>query len=802
MKDRLLIVLVSLAFAITAEAHEYFFRSLPIDYNNNFQQINLLFQSRDKIMWLGTDNGLYSFDGRKYTYFKNNQEEKEIVSTVAESPDGQIWAGYENGAVLVTDFQGRKRQLRFDSLQDVKISRIVFSKNNTAFIATYGKGLWEYKDNNIRRIVYDALATMDDIYDALLVNDEELWLGTDNGILIYTISGHTLKHIGHEHGLKDEIVTKLAMGNAGQVLISMFDHGAASVTIADLTVKMIKEFTPLEGSIRSLVHGYGSENWVATDKKIWFSSSFVESYEITFPFELQSGISSLHFDLSGNLWLATGKRLYIANTQVQYIHPPISNIQCVLSTGAHLWIGTLHGLFRTNRDGQHAKSFLRSENINVISLYRDSSGLLWVGTFGQGLYIIDPVTNRSRHLGEKDFLTNTSILNIDGKGRQVWLATLGGITEINWKTSPFETGLKVSDLQDEEHTPPGYIYDVYVSLSGKVWFGTDGKGLVYLENNVLHSLPVTLKDDKGKRSDLKTIYSITEDQYGLLWISTVNGLVISIDSEGIVHDQFTSPNGAPSTLALTGKKEILMIRDGNITVLHPDEQLFWLDESNGLASFVPNINATSVDRDGSVWIADSDAIFHYFSYNPLYDRQVEVQFEGVRPGSLSFVNPVRIRPDSNFLDIRFTGISFQNPVNVRYRYMLDGHDPDWIHTQEGRAVYSRLSPGEFTFKVQASLNDDFSKAQTLEQRIEVLPPFYQRWWFIVSLLALGTYIVYSLYRARIARLQRLHELEKEKTTLQLNAIQAQVNPHFLFNSFNTLSSIIEEDQEAAIDYVD
>ena len=55
---------------------------------------------------------------------------------------------------------------------------------------------------------------------------------------------------------------------------------------------------------------------------------------------------------------------------------------------------------------------------------------------------------------------------------------------------------------------------------------------------------------------------------------------------------------------------------------------------------------------------------------------------------------------------------------------------------------------------------------------------------------------------RISRVNRFHQLEKEKTTLQLHAIQAQVNPHFLFNSFNTLSGIIEEDQEAAVDYVD
>jgi sensor histidine kinase YesM len=63
-------------------------------------------------------------------------------------------------------------------------------------------------------------------------------------------------------------------------------------------------------------------------------------------------------------------------------------------------------------------------------------------------------------------------------------------------------------------------------------------------------------------------------------------------------------------------------------------------------------------------------------------------------------------------------------------------------------------------------------------------------------------VAYQFIRSRIRHFNKLHQLEKEKTTLQLHAIQAQVNPHFLFNSFNTLSSIIEEDQKSAVAYVD
>jgi LytS/YehU family sensor histidine kinase len=117
-------------------------------------------------------------------------------------------------------------------------------------------------------------------------------------------------------------------------------------------------------------------------------------------------------------------------------------------------------------------------------------------------------------------------------------------------------------------------------------------------------------------------------------------------------------------------------------------------------------------------------------------------------------------------------------------------------------VYSRLTQGAYTFILQGSHNDDFSDAETLKRSIVVLPPIYLRWWFILISLAFVSFLVYGFIRARIARISRLHALEKEKTASQLHAIQAQVNPHFLFNSFNTLAGIIEEDQEAAVVYVD
>jgi hypothetical protein len=145
-----------------------------------------------------------------------------------------------------------------------------------------------------------------------------------------------------------------------------------------------------------------------------------------------------------------------------------------------------------------------------------------------------------------------------------------------------------------------------------------------------------------------------------------------------------------------------MIREGVIQSWNANSQIYWLDESSGLSSFTPNINATSTDKDGSVWIADSDVILHYISSNAPDDQIVRLQFEDISPGSLDQPQPIKLRPDSNFLDVRFTGIWYHNPSYVRYRYKLEGHDLDWILTRKEELLF-KVEPGTYTFILQGSL---------------------------------------------------------------------------------------------------
>lgn len=799
-----LIFIITCLFGISRLfGQEFHFRQTPSFLEGDVRQISLLFQSTDQMIWLGTDKGAYTFDGRKYKHHARPDQLVEEVTSIVENPSGQLWAGYRDGYFHTIVSPGQNKNIKADSISDASITQILFPSKERVLLATYGKGLWDYSKGSLSRITFQSLAEIDDIYDALIDLKGRVWLATDDGIWIYQCDNEeSLVHLDRNQGLLDEIIAELTLENNGDVWIGLYDHGLARYVASNDSVIPLLSLQPGSGSVIALVKGRSGDVWLGTEKSVNVYSVSGSSHAIEIPAECKERLETIHFDRNGNLWLASGNKLFIANTQMEYITPGISGIQSIALANDKLWLGCEFGLFGMDLASRTLRPYLEKEKMNILSIYTDPSGLLWIGTFGQGLYIYHPEKNIFLHLTEKNKISNNSILNIDGRDQRVWLATLGGVTEVQWAKDPLTDPLQIIDFLDKFSFPAGYVYDVYTDDGGRTWFGTDGKGLFYLDHDKLKAFSFHSVSSSAAEEDLNTIYSITTDHDHTIWLAGSNGSILQLDMDGNLLRKIDAPQGSFNSLITSGKGEILMAREGTIQIIAAGGENYFYNESTGLDAFTPNINATVRDRNGSVWLADVDRILHYIPYQENTHRFVQMHLEAESPGFLTATEEVRLKPDSNFLDVRFTGLWYEDPSNVRYRYMLEGHDQDWIYTREGRAVYSRLSPGTYTFLVGGSYTDDFTNVVPFKRTIVVMPPFYFRWWFLLCISLLIGFLIFSYIVARIKRIKKLHELEKEKTMLRLNAIQAQVNPHFLFNSFNTLSSIIEEDQEAAVDYVD
>jgi LytS/YehU family sensor histidine kinase len=134
--------------------------------------------------------------------------------------------------------------------------------------------------------------------------------------------------------------------------------------------------------------------------------------------------------------------------------------------------------------------------------------------------------------------------------------------------------------------------------------------------------------------------------------------------------------------------------------------------------------------------------------------------------------------------------------------MLEGYDLGWKDTYDRQATYSSLPPGKYSFRVRSSLDQSFRNASEVSYGFSIRGPFWASAWFISLIILMVSVIAYFVIRNREKRFRRIEQQKKEKVEFEFQVLKNQVNPHFLFNSFSTLMSLIEEQPEQAMQYTE
>ena len=174
---------------------------------------------------------------------------------------------------------------------------------------------------------------------------------------------------------------------------------------------------------------------------------------------------------------------------------------------------------------------------------------------------------------------------------------------------------------------------------------------------------------------------------------------------------------------------------------------------------------------------------------------------------ISYMSSVNLSHFENSFSITFSTIGFSLPGKTKFRYRLVGNDNEWINADSRNYVsYTNLRSGNYTFQVKACNYDGVWNENYTSLQIHIATPFYKAWWFILLLLALGTQIAYLFYRYRLKLANEKEELKiihtKEIAEVEMKALRAQINPHFLFNSLNSINSyILKNDNKLASKYL-
>ncbi len=814
MKKSLVLFFIFLAKTLFCQTP--FFKPFNIKFNYSGSTVKVVYKDNDGFMWLGASQHAIKTDGVNFWPYTPNNKQTGDVSAIFSDSKKNIWIGYSSGAIAVLKSDSLIECPFKEGCPQKSITSIAEDASGIIWFATKGEGVYYIYNNRL----YNFDSEKDDITDNYVYvvtadKNNNVWLGTDQGITVCAVQNGNKKiiqKISSANGLPDDIVCEIIAGQNNNMILAFEDKGVC--TYNTITQKVLVSEKYREWN-------YGRVNKViATQNRLWIATSakgLVVDDEPNTLGQITSfnnskfeKINSLAADNEGNIWISsetgvyisTGKKLQVIN---EVNNAALTNVHVVLSSANNkLWFTPHQGLMMrdSTKKGTLFKVTDDDNATDIISLYQDKCGYIWTGTAGKGLYRVNPVTGKSTKIFNDHEFNATSILSLAGDGEYLWISTLGGVKKIKIENCNADN-VKTKPINFDPKNVIGsyYVYSVFVDSKKRVWFGTDGKGLIKLESNTF-----TFYDSKdGLKSDV--IYSVTEDLTGKIWINTLNEGLYSFDEK--TFKNFSVENGLTdaniASIVCDNNNQLLVLHANGIDIIAAARNhVTYYGKEFGLADINPQPNAVFKTIEGTIYIGCEKGILVYESNLHKQNNfpQAHITSVHVFPYRHNFIGTNTFEYDYNNLSVSFTSLWFSDAERVQFRYKLEGYSNEWNITRDRKLNFPNLPPGHYVFKLTASLNNNFLPDNETSCAFTIKKPFWKEYWFI-ALASLAIAILFFLYtKSREKSLKRLAELKKEKIRFQFETLRNQVNPHFLFNSFNTLISIIEEDKDVAVEYVE
>ncbi|WNJ18112.1 two-component regulator propeller domain-containing protein [Pontibacter sp. G13] len=771
--------------------------------DSNFQ-VKCVRQAPSGLLMLGTDEGAFYFDGTDVWPVGGACTLNEEVADCMYSES--------NGMLLATPtgLYGCQQ----DTFLRPEDANVIFQDDaDRVWVGTNGRGVvlkdaGEWKE-------FERMHGMKglDVSGIAQGNDDRIWIATEEGLHGINRAGEDweMRSLFEDSGLPDVILTSLVADLAGKLFIGTFDRGVCAYNPNANEWRYPADPWTF-GEITSL-WVEGRRLWVGTKRHglVLMHAGTLEVLRHVPPsrsFPVQH-VFDIFGDNQGNLWVSGARKgilclrpdlLPVEDHQGKLAGP----VESVLETSeGWVWVAQKHELYRFRvEEGAwpelEALPTYWDEETLVVCMYELPDGNMVLGTDGAGVFILDPRGRLLDHLTERDGLANNSVLHIAADEEHVWFATFGGLSSLPLGSSfPLRKSLatKMSHFKD---LGLHYIYTILPDSRGRIWLGSVDAGVTVFQEGKVKQI--------GEESGIEApIYSICEDNAGTIWMGGEDGLYRYRQGK-LTH--WNENNG----LGEATVSSVMPIRSGELLVVHSEgidmfedstESFVSLTEQMDLLSFDPNLNVVAKGKGYRRWVGSESGLY---LLDPTCERKMGQPQMIWRDIQLFLEESVdtshqRFSFNENHLAFSFKGLWYRDPDHVEYRHRLIGQDIDWVGSRESVVQYPRLRPGRYIFEVQGAVHGQFQHAETLTYTFIIGRPFWQTPWFWGLLMVFAGLGIYAWVKYRERQLERKSSLERAHISFQLQTLKNQINPHFLFNSLNTLVSVIEEDEELAITYV-
>lgn len=739
---------------------------------------NVIAQTTDGYLWIGTQAGLTRFDGVRFVAWRP-PEGKELpssrINSLLGARDGSLWIGttkglarWRNGELInYKDPTGAIMAILEDRAGTIWIARANISDTKGPLCKVTDAGLRCYGKDDGVAIPYAVTLASDrlgniwlagglkvsrwqtdsaDTYVSPGLNPAEIF----NGVLALADKADGSLWVGLIQAGKGGGLQQLAQGAWKPFVTPEFDGSTLKVTalLADrdsclwvgtlnqgiyrIQGNKVDHFRSSDGlsgdAVTRLFQDREGSIWIATSRGI---DNFHDLRVVSL--STRQGLSADQVDSvlasrDGTVWIGNYNLDFLRAGKISSIQPknglPGRAITSLLEDRAgRLWVGVDKELWVYEREDFRKIHTRDGSPLGaVLAMTEDVDGSIWVATSdlnGKHRWLLRIQDLRIREEISSPQLPATNTLAPDPHGG-VWLGlTNGGLAR-------FRNGQKEFFAFSSPHD--GLVYGLLVNSDASILAATSS-GLVGWRNGTLQ----TLTARNGLPCDV--IYSLISDRKATLWLYAACG-VIAIPN-GELQRWWESPD-------TTMKFRLFDVFDGARPMSTP---------------FQPNATRSP---DGRLWFANQNVVQMidpaHLDSNPILPP---VHVEEIIADHTNYAprDGLRLPALTRDLEIDYTALSFVAPQKVRFRYKLENHDAEWQDPGTRRqAFYADLRPGEYRFHVIGCNNDGVWNEEGATLAFSLAAAWYQTWWFRGISVAAFVMLLGGLYRLRI---RQLHRQEKK-----------------------------------------
>jgi len=796
-------------------------RFSPLTLKDGLTQLTVtcILQDAKGMMWIGTRNGLNSYDGKSFEKFNLKEYDKNIdnhVVALCEDANGNLWVGTTNGLLRIEYITGKVTaffsQNNDTSLSDNYIFALARDSENRIIIGTKsGLNIYDEKTNSIEQHFLNGLLTKNPIRSLCISKDKSIYIGTvEQGLLQIDSKFRLLNQFMIDSPEKEKQINVVFEDKSGLIWYGGINKGLCVLNPGYKTLqrRLVNSVNEDNNNIRAIEDDGKGNLIIGTYNGLFLFNKTTGSFTPFSDLYIPGGelnhysILCLKYDKAGTLWVGTyarGVSSYHPNiNRFTYYNPEVDNPytgvigMMVEDKNQNLWIASegagLIGwdskkrVFSFHKIKNESKSYY---SINIIkSLYLDGD-VIYCGTTRSEIYGFNIKTHTFNLLYKLSEGRKVVYDILKDKQGRIWAAVTGDyeglycISKDGTVRTQFTNGKNTNYTFNDVRT--------LVQLNENVFLiGTRFNGLFYFDinKNIIQQIALYTPTEVVE-NESKYITSLFRDSQQRIWIGTFgkglycytekDGVIAHYDKkDGLIDEEIASITESIDKNIWIGSKSY--ISELNLST----KKITNYSYKNGIYLQELSHRAAFNCSDGKLFFSGSNGFVSFHPQNLSFNdfvppvvftslkiNNVKVEINddsGILKQNLNTIDEINLNFRQSNISISFAALNYIFPEHNTYAIKLEGVDREWTNIGTRNEMnYANLAPGNYSFMVKASNNDAVWNENPIVLHFNIAPPFWKTWWAytIYSIVFILVFIVVIYY------LKLKHSLEAEISIKQL-----------------------------------